>query len=39
MKNAIGILIRTALSFLIALSRNGHFNLSTESSFFLGESG
>ena len=34
MENAIGILIRIALSLLIALRKYGHSNLNTESSFF-----
>ena len=39
MENAIGILIRIALSLLIALSKYGRSNLNTESSLFFGESG
>lgn len=34
MENAIGILIRIALSLLTALSKYGHSNLNTESSLF-----
>ena len=39
MENAIGILIRIALSLLIALSKYGRSNLNTDSSLFFGESG